>query len=318
MSADSRLQVVDYGGPCRDAFLFHLKALRLVHGHTMDKRCQMQHPIVLSTPIKSLAVYSEKMSVQPPPLHESLIKSNTIIFSFTNIMFFSARAAIATVLASLATLQADALPYRCTRAVGDITVRQLDTIINSTSCANASFPEECRTAEQALPFVNKAFADFGIATVGEKAAILSLMSFESGGFKFNINHFPSPRPGQGTRNMMLFPFIYQYAVDAPSTSAKALELAGPDPNNPSITNDTMNAVRALVLPDELSFASASWFYKRSGSEKKGCTGDAGVVKGLQSASVDGWANYVTKCIGTTVTPDRQKSYTIALNALQRR
>ncbi|KAI3611034.1 hypothetical protein WG66_013685 [Moniliophthora roreri] len=196
-----------------------------------------------------------------------------------------------------------------------VTIDQLNTIINGTSCANSNFPDECRDAAQALPFVNKAFSDYDITTIGEQAALLSLMSFETGGFAFNINHFPG-RPGQGTRNMMLFNFIHQYAVDTPRTSQQALQLAGPDPDSPSITNDTMNAVRELVLGDDLSFASAAWFYKNSGAAKTGCTADASVVQGLQAETLAGWTVYIEKCIGTTVTPDRQAGWEAALNALK--
>ncbi|KAL0566221.1 hypothetical protein V5O48_015795 [Marasmius crinis-equi] len=227
-------------------------------------------------------------------------------------MFFSTQTAVATVLLSLSALEASALPHY-PRSAGDLTVDQLNTITGGKGCASSKFPEECRTSEQALPHINKAFADFGIETAGEKAALLSLMSFETDGFAFNINHFPG-RPGQGTRNMMMFPFIYQYAVDTPSTSAQATALV-PDPNSPSISNDTMNAVRELVLGDDLSFASASWFYKRSGAEKQGCTGNATLVSGLQSGSIQGWADYITGCVQTTVTPERQEGFEKALNAL---
>ncbi|KAJ8084156.1 hypothetical protein PM082_002923 [Marasmius tenuissimus] len=229
-------------------------------------------------------------------------------------MMFSAQTAIATTFLALSALEASALPHY--RRACDVTLDQLNAITNGKTCEASKFPEECRTAEQALPHINKAFADFGIEAVGEKAALLSLMTFETGDFEFNINHFPG-RPGQGTRNMMMFPFVYQYAVDTPSTSEQALALAGPDANSPSITNDTMNAVRALVLGDELSFASASWFYKSSGPEKKGCTEDAAVVQGLQAGTIEGWSEYITKCVGTTVTPERQEGFEKALNALSK-
>ncbi|KAK1228379.1 hypothetical protein PQX77_008588 [Marasmius sp. AFHP31] len=237
-----------------------------------------------------------------------------LVYHLTIAMMFSAQTAIATTLLALSALEASALPHY--RRAGDVTLDQLNVITNGTTCEASNFPEECRTAEQALPHVNKAFADYGIETCGEKAALLSLMCFETGNFVFNINHFPG-RPGQGTRNMMMFPFVHQYAVDTPSTSEQALALAGPDPNSPSITNDTMNAVRALVLGDELSFASASWFYKSSGPEKKGCTEDAAVVEGLKAGTIEGWSEYITKCVGTTVTPERQEGFERALNALSK-
>ncbi|EEB93267.1 hypothetical protein MPER_08104 [Moniliophthora perniciosa FA553] len=186
---------------------------------------------------------------------------------------------------------AAAAPLEARQACGEVTLDQLNTIINGTSCANSNFPDECRDAAQALPFVNKAFADYDITTTGEKAALLSLMSFETGGFAFNINHFPGP-------------------------AQQALDLAGPDPNDPSITDDTKNAVRELVLGDDLSFASAAWFYKESGEAKTGCTANADVVQGLQAETLDGWTVYIEKCIGTTVTPDRQAGWEAALNALK--
>jgi len=64
----------------------------------------------------------------------------------------------------------------------------------SASCDGSS---SCRTAEQAAPFIQAAFKKFGFKTPGEQAAILALMAFESGDFKFDVNVFPG-RPGQGS------------------------------------------------------------------------------------------------------------------------
>ncbi|KAF9491584.1 hypothetical protein BDN71DRAFT_1398133 [Pleurotus eryngii] len=199
------------------------------------------------------------------------------------------------------------IPCHRPKNSSDITPFQLTLIAPLTSACNISAPftDECRTAEQAAPFINKAFNDYAIASVGEKAAILSLMLFETGDFKFDRNHFPAPgRPGQGTRNLMTFPFVHQYALDTPSTHSRALALAGTNANDPSITNDTMNAVRDLVLGDELSFASAMWFYKVSGPERVGCTVNQTLVDGLTAQTRQGWENYITGCIFTSVTEDR--------------
>ncbi|KAJ3713134.1 hypothetical protein C8R42DRAFT_552034, partial [Lentinula raphanica] len=169
----------------------------------------------------------------------------------------------------------------------DITLSQLDAIIDGTSCPleGSQFLDECRTAAQALPFVNKGFADYNITTLGEKAALLSLMSFESGGFQFNINHSPG-NPGQGTRNLMEFP---------------------------SLSNKTKNAIRAVVLGDGLSFGSAMWFYTQSGATRvgqpgPGCLQMPGMVEGLQAQTETGWENYITNCVGTTVTDERKQSW----------
>ncbi|KAJ3866090.1 hypothetical protein EV359DRAFT_72010 [Lentinula novae-zelandiae] len=178
----------------------------------------------------------------------------------------------------------------------EITLSQLDAVINGTSCPlkGSQFLDECRTAAQALPFVNKGFADYNITTVGEKAALLSLMSFESGGFQFNINHFPG-NPGQGTRNLMEFPSV-------------------------NLPDETKNIIRAVVLGDGLSFASAMWFYTQSratqlGQPGQGCLKLPGMVQGLQAQTQAGWENYITNCVGTTVTDERRKSYLTTLQIL---
>jgi hypothetical protein len=68
----------------------------------------------------------------------------------------------------------------------------------SDTCAGATEPDDCRTAEQAAPFVSKAVAEL---SPGETAGVLALMGLESGSFKYKHNVFPGV-PGQGTANMM--------------------------------------------------------------------------------------------------------------------
>ncbi|KAJ7680958.1 hypothetical protein DFH06DRAFT_1164631 [Mycena polygramma] len=115
---------------------------------------------------------------------------------------------------------------------------------------------------------------------------------------------------------MIFPFILQYALDTPSVAAQAQALAGANVNNPAaIPADTENAIRALVLTDQLSFASAMWFYTQSGPNQTGCTATAGMVAGLQAATLPGWEQCITNCVGTTVTPQRQAVYEKTLNVL---
>lgn len=67
----------------------------------------------------------------------------------------------------------------------NITVEQLLAIAPaSAACDPASqFAAECITAQDAVAPLNAAFAQYGVETVGEKAALLSLMLFESGDFK---------------------------------------------------------------------------------------------------------------------------------------
>jgi hypothetical protein len=189
----------------------------------------------------------------------------------------------------------------------------------SVSCnATAEFADECRNATQAAPFINQGFAQFGIDSAGEKAALLSLMAFETNDFQFDRNHFPAPgRPGQGTRNLMMYPFVLDYALDTPSVAAQAQVVSqGKNGTDPTVSDDTKNAVLALVLVDDLSFASAMWFYKRSGPQKTGCAANATIVQGLQSQTRAGWELFITSCIFTTVTDDRASVWENAIAALQ--
>ncbi|KAI5276192.1 hypothetical protein E4T47_00948 [Aureobasidium subglaciale] len=80
----------------------------------------------------------------------------------------------------------------------------------ASSCAEAPFPSECATATDAAPWVNMAYHTFDIHAFGTQAALLSLMLYESGSFKYDINHYPGV-PGQGTRDMQSPAFNLKYA-----------------------------------------------------------------------------------------------------------
>jgi hypothetical protein len=157
--------------------------------------------------------------------------------------------------------------------------------------------------------INQSFAKFGVNSKGEQAALLSLMAFETGGFVFDTNQFPG-RAGQGTRNLMLFPFIVKYALETPEVAGQVdqivpgLTATSPTENVPA---DKMNAVRALVLEDSLSFASAAWFLKT----KCGPEISTGLATGTQAA----YETYLTACIGTTVTPERIAGFQKAIAAV---
>jgi len=182
-------------------------------------------------------------------------------------------------------------------------------LIAAPGSATCDATASCRTAEQAAPFINQAFDKYEFATPGEQAAILSLMAFESGDFKFDVNLFPG-RPGQGTRNMMTFPFILEYALEFDAEGVAAIDPTLSNTSTPDEINavpaDTMNAIRALVLSDELSFGSAAWFLREK------CTAD--IAEGLQAGTEEAYSRYMTVCIGTTDDPARFEGYTRALGA----
>jgi len=195
-------------------------------------------------------------------------------------------------------------PSSVAPSTGGLSTAQLLAIApQSSTCSGAPFVDECSTADHAVSFINTAFSTYGITTKGEKAALISIMAFESGEFKYNINHYPGT-PGQGTRNMMNFPFILQYAA---SISTLASQIP-PGTTATSASDDVKNSVRALVLDDAHSFASAAWFLTTQCS--------AAVRSGLQSGTDESaWEEYITSCVGTTVTDARKAYWTAAVNAL---
>ncbi|PVF98374.1 hypothetical protein CPB86DRAFT_705243, partial [Serendipita vermifera] len=141
----------------------------------------------------------------------------------------------------------------------------------------------------AAPFINASFKKYNFTTVGEQAALFSLMAFESGNFKFDVNMFPG-RPGQG---------IHAIRADLNSNSRAA--------DVPS--DDQKNQIRATVLGDELSFASAAWFLRTR------C--NASISEGLKSASTEAFNNYMgSGCINAGQDPARLELYQTTLNAMR--
>ncbi|KAK3906831.1 hypothetical protein C8A05DRAFT_29261 [Staphylotrichum tortipilum] len=139
---------------------------------------------------------------------------------------------------------------------------------SSSSCSGASKPDECRTAEQAAPFISKACSDLAKA---ECAATIALMGLESGDMKYKRNLVNA---GQGTANMMSPTFISEYAT----------ELFGAD----KVAGKSLDDVLSLVTPDETNFASAAWYLTRKCS--------ATVRSSLATGTDAGWVAY-NQCIG---------------------
>jgi hypothetical protein len=104
---------------------------------------------------------------------------------------------IASVILSLAVL-ASAGPIRPLASRDGLTADQIVTISpKSSSCDGAPAPEECATAAQAAPFISDSFQTYQVTSPAEQAALISLMAFETGDFKYNRNHFPGVT-GQGS------------------------------------------------------------------------------------------------------------------------
>jgi hypothetical protein len=223
-----------------------------------------------------------------------------------------------TVLGGLATTSALAYPKNTfnigsltSRAAGSQAVDQILAIAPaSKSCSATTKPDECATAEQAAPFLIKAFQDYQIYNSNEIAAVLSLIAFESVDFSFNTNQSPG-RPGQGTRNMQMPEFNMLYArsisalapkVDA-ITTAKTVE----EFKAANLDNDKLNAIRALVLPNEYSFASAMWFL----TTQPQCVAARPKIQAGGDAALDAYM----ACVGVTADADRKAKFALAKTAL---
>jgi len=162
---------------------------------------------------------------------------------------------------------------------------------DTASCDGAPFPEECVPASVAAPNIAQSFGLFGIDSFGAQAALVAIMLFESGDFKYKINHFPGVA-GQGTRNMQSPAFNTKYAdwivatgQDAAITQSSVSAAAG----DPATLLDLINT-------DKWSFASAAWFVSTQ------C--GASQVQALGDGSQASFEAYLTGCVGTTVTEDR--------------
>jgi hypothetical protein len=209
-------------------------------------------------------------------------------------------------LATAASLPASTFSHLSNRAAGASAASQLLQIApTSNTCTGAPFPSECATADQAAPYLISAMSQYSITSPPEMAALLSLIAYETGDFKYNENHYPAPgRPGQGTRNMQManYNLLYAQSIPALSTQLAAITTAS---STSGLNDDQLNAIRALVLPDEYAWGSAAWFLT---------TQCASARPALQAGGQTGYETYLS-CVGTTATSDRLAYWTAANTAL---
>ena len=102
----------------------------------------------------------------------------------------------------------------------------------------------------------------------------------------------------------------QYANSIPSlTSPLATILVSNGATTAaSMTAEQMNNMRALLTgSDTYDFASAAWFLTTQ------CSPD--VRAGLKSGSLAGWQVYLSECVGTRPTSDRQAIWSTAITVL---
>lgn len=166
----------------------------------------------------------------------------------------------------------------------------------SNTCAGATHPLECKTAQEALAPIRASFATYKITDAATQAAVISTIALESGDFKFAHHYFPAPVAGQGTRNMQSAAYNLKYAQSIPELAPQlpAAQAAGAE-----------NVTSLLISYANYDFGSAAWFLTSQ------C--DAGVVSGLAKGGTAAFGAYLG-CIGTSSSDERTQYYTNALKA----
>lgn len=183
-----------------------------------------------------------------------------------------------------------------TTAPSGLTQAQLEQLApTSKSCAGAKQPLECKTAADALAPINAAFARYSITDPATKAAVLSTMAYESDDFKYAKHYFPSPNPGQGTRNMQSADFNKKYAQSLQGKMAQVKVVGGPEP-----------VLDSLLKNPEADFGSAMWYLTTV------C--DRATIEGLRTGTLAAFNAYIG-CIKTPVDQKRTERYQMALKAL---
>ncbi|CEI70269.1 hypothetical protein FVEN_g1210 [Fusarium venenatum] len=157
----------------------------------------------------------------------------------------------------------------------------------SKSCPSSN--TDCRTAEQAAPFLINAFKDYDIYDPKMMAAVLALMAFESGDFQYKRNQVPG-RPGQGTANMQMANFNLLYAKAIPELAPK---FEGVD-SVEGMSDDDLNKLLDAVTVDKYNFASGAWFLATQ------CKQD--VKDAFKKDADEGFKVYIEECVGTEVEP----------------
>ncbi|SPO06734.1 uncharacterized protein DNG_09428 [Cephalotrichum gorgonifer] len=178
-----------------------------------------------------------------------------------------------------------------------ITTEQILKIApQSASCDNPPAAGECATADIAARSITSSFERYQVSSPAEQAAVIGLMAFESGEFKYNRNHFPGV-PGQGTRNMQSPAFNLKYAQSIPEIRDEVSQANG----------DVVQILDLLLSNEEYDFGSGAWFLRMQ------C--DEDVQAQLRSGTEEGWEAYITKCVGTDANAARRAYWQKAVEVL---
>lgn len=149
---------------------------------------------------------------------------------------------------------------------------------------------ECRTAEQAAPFIFKSMRRHHLYCPEQMAAVIALMAFESVDFAYKRNKYPG-RPGQGTANMQMAEFNLEYAKSIDCVKDEVSNITSVD----GLPDSELNRILDLVVEDEYNFGSGAWFLSTQ------C--DKEVLKKLRNDIDAGFEDYM-ECVGVTIDESR--------------
>ncbi|KAJ2849726.1 hypothetical protein IWW36_002418 [Coemansia brasiliensis] len=188
-------------------------------------------------------------------------------------------------------------------SVYQLTEAKLDAAVPKAKgqglCTGAS-DTSCANNKRAIVALNNAAKTYGITERSEMVAIISLMAYESGSWQYNINVSPG-RAGQGTKAMLMYNFIYEYAKELyPSKVQDAWENTEDE--------STMNQVRELVLNDNDSFGSGFWYLVNKASSYHNS-------KKLVDGDLDSFKQYCETAVGATWDESRGQIWETVNNAL---
>ncbi|OAA50809.1 hypothetical protein BBO_00756 [Beauveria brongniartii RCEF 3172] len=161
---------------------------------------------------------------------------------------------------------------------------------------------DCRTADQAAPFIFRSMSQYNLTSDNEIAAVIALMAFESGDFHYKRNAFPPPgNPGQGTANMQSPAFNLLYAKSLDGVKEKVADVKTVEGLKPK----ELDEILSLVQPDEYNFGSGPWFL---------VTQCPATVRDELKEDIDcGFEAYMA-CVGVEVTDPRKEYLTRAKEA----
>ncbi|KZZ87008.1 hypothetical protein AAP_06043 [Ascosphaera apis ARSEF 7405] len=169
-------------------------------------------------------------------------------------------------------------------------ISALKVIAPTSQSCDQSTPlhDQCRTAEQAAKPILQSFELYELTSTAEKAAVVSIMAYESGEFKYDVN-LAHPHTGQGTRNMQSPAFNKKFAESIDGLRDLVRNV------------DPETILAYLNGEDDFSFGSAAWFLTTQ------C--DEGTRNGLKNAAAgqegQAYRAYLNNCVG--IGPDAMQT-----------